>query len=163
MPLYMESIMTIMRSMTVFDYQMFRTRLDAEAKLFQPNQKAMLSLRLNLLDSCLKDGTPTNCVSAHFKPGQLTIIEYVLPANMNTRAEGEHSLSSPFMDASSACSFFDIILGLFIESRQSAAAKIVGTSPPARMPSFALNVPVYSARRSAQSRFASVYHAETAS
>jgi tryptophan 2,3-dioxygenase len=83
----MESIMNIMRSMTVFDYQMFRTRLDAEAKLFQPNQKAMLSLRLNLLDSCLKDGTPTNRVSAHFKPGQLTIIECVLTTIMSIRAE----------------------------------------------------------------------------
>jgi hypothetical protein len=38
------------------------------------------------------------------------------------------SLSSPFMDASSACSFFEIILGLFIEARTGSPAKLVGRS-----------------------------------
>jgi hypothetical protein len=35
-----------------------------------------------------------------------------------------NSLSSPFMDAASACGFFDMILGLFIET-DVASGKIV--------------------------------------
>ena len=40
------------------------------------------------------------------------------------------SLSSPFMDASSACGFFDLILGLFVEADVNAAGKLVGESCP---------------------------------
>jgi hypothetical protein len=36
------------------------------------------------------------------------------------------SLSSPFMDGSSACGFFDIILGLFVEANIDATGKLVG-------------------------------------
>lgn len=36
-----------------------------------------------------------------------------------------YSLSSPFMDASSACGFFDIILGLFLEA-DVKTGKLVG-------------------------------------
>ena len=76
MPLYMEAIMAILRSMEDnFDYGEFRRRLDAQK--FNGGQKAMLNLRLSLLDSCMKGGNATNRVSTHFKPGQLTIIEYV--------------------------------------------------------------------------------------
>lgn len=35
------------------------------------------------------------------------------------------SLSSPFMDGSSACGFFDLILGLFVEAEVSTG-KLVG-------------------------------------
>jgi hypothetical protein len=73
MPLYMESIMAILRTMDDFDYEQFRAELKAQK--FAPTQKAMLNLRLLLLDSCLKDGTIHNRVSTHFKKGQLTIIE----------------------------------------------------------------------------------------
>lgn len=38
------------------------------------------------------------------------------------------SLSSPFMDGTSACGFFDMILGLFIEADVNTAGKIVGMS-----------------------------------
>lgn len=37
-----------------------------------------------------------------------------------------NSLSSPFMDARSACGFFDFILGLFVEGDPAAAAKLIG-------------------------------------
>ena len=42
-----------------------------------------------------------------------------------TLADHENSLSSPFMDSASACGFFDIILGLFIEA-DIPTGKLVG-------------------------------------
>lgn len=74
MPLYMELIMTTLRDMSDdFDYTAFRETLTKQK--LDGQQKAMLSLRLALLDSCLKGGTDTNTVSSHFREGQLTIIE----------------------------------------------------------------------------------------
>ena len=74
MPLYMEAIMSILRSMeSKFDYVQFREQLKAQK--FNPGQKAMLNLRLSLLDGCLNEGTLENRVSTHFRMGQLTIIE----------------------------------------------------------------------------------------
>lgn len=74
MPLYMELIMTILRDMADdFDYTAFRAML-AQQK-FAGTQKAMLNLRLALLDSCLKGGSDENSVSTHFRSGGLTIIE----------------------------------------------------------------------------------------
>jgi hypothetical protein len=67
--------MDILRSMDVFNYRLFRADLEERAKAFAPNQKAMLSLRMSLLDSCLKNGSMANRVSSHFKPGRLTIVE----------------------------------------------------------------------------------------
>jgi hypothetical protein len=74
MPLYMEAIMNILRKMNdCFDYAAFRQQL--EAQKFNPGQKAMLNLRLSLLDSCLEGGTAENSINTHFRKGQLTIIE----------------------------------------------------------------------------------------
>jgi hypothetical protein len=73
MPLYMEAVMGILRSMERFDYDIFREELRAQN--FAPSQKAMLNLRLSLLDSCLKDGNSYNRVATHFCEGRLTIIE----------------------------------------------------------------------------------------
>lgn len=71
----MEAIMSILRSMEGdFKYAEFRKAL--ERQQFSPSQKAMLNLRLSLLDSCLKGGNLTNRASIHFKKGHLTIIEY---------------------------------------------------------------------------------------
>ncbi|VDC07734.1 unnamed protein product [Peniophora sp. CBMAI 1063] len=99
LPLYMEALMDILRSMeTNFSYTAFRAELARQK--FSPAQKAMLNIRLALLDSCLAGGDEGNSVSRHFVQGQLTIID----------------LSSPFMDPTSACGFFDLILGLFIEA-----------------------------------------------
>jgi hypothetical protein len=70
----MEAIMDILRSMEgSFDYYEFRHQL--EMQRFNPGQKAMLSLRLKLLDSCLDGGSEENSVLNYFVPGQLTIIE----------------------------------------------------------------------------------------
>ena len=74
MPLYMEAIMSILRTMeSNFNYTLFREELKRQK--FNPGQKAMLNLRLSLLDSCLEGGSMYNRVSAHFRKGQLTIIE----------------------------------------------------------------------------------------
>lgn len=74
MPLYMESVMTILRSMQDnFDYAAFRRALNGQG--FNFNQMAMLKLRLALLDSCLEGGDENNSASSHFKKGQLIIIE----------------------------------------------------------------------------------------
>ncbi|EKM56159.1 uncharacterized protein PHACADRAFT_209647 [Phanerochaete carnosa HHB-10118-sp] len=108
MPLYMEAIMSILRSMeNKFNYNDFRSQLKQQK--LNPSQKAMLNLRLSLLDSCLEGGNKVNRVATHFRKGQLTIVD----------------LSSPFMDASSACGFFDLILGLFVEADVNAAGKLV--------------------------------------
>lgn len=73
MPLYMELILSILRDMDEFDYKSFRTSLDQHKLSSQ--QKAMLNLRLTLLDSCLKGGDRSNSVTSHFSQGRLTIIE----------------------------------------------------------------------------------------
>lgn len=85
MPLYMEAIMAILRSMQDdFDYSAFRAAL--QSKDFNRSQMAMLDLRLSLLDSCLDGGTRENSASTHFKKGQLTIIECVISAAMRRGA-----------------------------------------------------------------------------
>lgn len=108
-PLYIENVLEILRGMTGtrFDYDKFQEEL--RTKPFTPTQKAMLKLRLSLLDSCLKGGNSENRVSTHFRKGQLTIVD----------------LSSPFMDGSSACGFFDLILGLFTQADMGTCGKIV--------------------------------------
>ena len=65
--------MSILRDMEPFSYKEFRRQLK-EVK-FVASQKVMLDMRLNVLDSCLQGGNQSNCVSNHFKKGQLTIIE----------------------------------------------------------------------------------------
>lgn len=73
MPLYMELILTLLRDMEVFDYNEFRAML--EKQRLNGSQKSMLNLRLALLDSCLKGGDESNCVTKFFKQGTLTIVE----------------------------------------------------------------------------------------
>jgi hypothetical protein len=67
--------MSILRSMDdTFNYVEFRRQLKEQN--FSATQRAMLDLRLNLLDSCLQGGNASNRLSGHFRQGQLTIIEY---------------------------------------------------------------------------------------
>lgn len=84
LPLYMEALMDILRSMeNTFTYAGFRAKL-AKQK-FSPAQKSMLNIRLALLDSCLAGGNESNSVSRHFVEGQLSIIECVYFSNMRLR------------------------------------------------------------------------------
>ena len=73
MPLYMEYIMSVLRGMSTFSYDKFRSQLNEQR--FSGMQKAMLDIRLNILDSCLEGGNASNRVSNYFEKGQLTIIE----------------------------------------------------------------------------------------
>ncbi|EKM51770.1 uncharacterized protein PHACADRAFT_150450 [Phanerochaete carnosa HHB-10118-sp] len=108
LPIYMEAIMTTLRTMEHdFNYQVFRQKLD-ELNL-KPDQRTMLNLRLMLLDSCFKGGETVKSVSSHFKKGQLTIVD----------------LSSPFMDGESACGIFDLVLSLFVDAEIEGAGKLV--------------------------------------
>lgn len=66
--------MSILRSMeNKFNYDSFRLQLKQQQ--LNPSQKAMLNLRLSLLDSCLEGGNNVNRVTTHFRKGQLTIVE----------------------------------------------------------------------------------------
>lgn len=59
------------------------------------------------------------------------------------------SLSSPFMDSTSACGFFDLILGLFVEADVDVSGKLIGKcshDTDARLKSHLL----YSSRRGSQ-------------
>lgn len=83
MPLYMESIMSLLRTMgDRFNYATFRKMLQEQD--FDKRQKAMLGLRLSLLESCIGGGTDENRVARYFQPGQLTIIECVFPGEDDT-------------------------------------------------------------------------------
>jgi hypothetical protein len=42
MPLYMEVIMNILRSMEIFNYEDFRLQLQEQSRSFAPNQKSMM-------------------------------------------------------------------------------------------------------------------------
>jgi hypothetical protein len=110
-----------------FDYGAFRRALDKQ--YFSRLQRAMLHQRLALLDGCIQDGTPENRVSTHFKSGQLTIIECVssiVHGVFRSRVVCcSGSLSSPFMDASSARGFFDLVLGLYVEADIGAGKFVV--------------------------------------
>lgn len=113
-PLYMETVMSILREMAMegkgagaFSYTEFRNRLDAVT--WAPGQLVPLSLRLQLLDSFLR---PTQFTKTSrpapakeniwsFEPGTLTIVD----------------LSDPFVNSNDACSLFSICLSLFLEDR----------------------------------------------
>ncbi|KAI5204463.1 hypothetical protein E4T39_03586 [Aureobasidium subglaciale] len=111
-PLYMEVIMRILREMAItglpFNYATFKANLDNEG--LQPGQKVMMDMRLNLLESfldpsCVKAAKPSKSSKKSdmfaTAPGTLTIVD----------------LSDPFLDSSTTCTLFDILLSLFILSR----------------------------------------------
>ncbi|KAI4784974.1 hypothetical protein E4T52_00015 [Aureobasidium sp. EXF-3400] len=110
-PLYMEVIMRILREMAItgapFSYSTFKANLDNEG--LQPGQKVMMDMRLNLLESFLDPSCvkPTNRASSRkadlftTSPGTLTIVD----------------LSDPFLDSSTTCTLFSILLDVFLASR----------------------------------------------
>ena len=71
----------------------------------------MLALRLSLLDSFCSAKTKLS-VKTCFSAGRLTIID----------------LSDPFLGEAAACTLFDIMLGLFLESDTGCKGKIIGRS-----------------------------------
>ncbi|KAK3717395.1 hypothetical protein LTR37_005784 [Vermiconidia calcicola] len=107
-PLYVEVIHEMLRKMAInnerFDFATFRRALDNN-ETFAPGQRNMLNMRLNLLQSFLQNRAkaadrPTEDVFK-VKPGSLTIVD----------------MSDTFIDSSTACTLFDICLGLFKQNR----------------------------------------------
>ncbi|THY42921.1 hypothetical protein D6C98_08747 [Aureobasidium pullulans] len=116
-PLYMEVIMRILREMAItglpFNYSTFKAHLDNEGLM--PGQKVMMDMRLCLLESFM-DPSCTRPTKFSAKktdlfstvPGTLTIVD----------------LSDPFLDSSTTCTLFDILLSLFLSSRPEAGMLI---------------------------------------
>ncbi|KEQ74245.1 hypothetical protein M436DRAFT_71698 [Aureobasidium namibiae CBS 147.97] len=113
-PLYMEVIMRILREMAItgapFSYSTFKANLDNEG--LQPGQKVMMEMRLNLLESfldpsCVKGTNRSSRRTDDLfttSPGTLTIVD----------------LSDPFLDSSTTCTLFSILLDIFLASRPAS-------------------------------------------
>lgn len=114
-PLYMHSVLRLLREMAVepdakpgIDYWSFRTRVE---KLdLSLSQKIPLGLRLDLLQEFIEEENKTmgkknrqKKVGNDWEPsrGRLTILD----------------LSCHFLDVSTACTLFDIYLGVFLEQK----------------------------------------------
>jgi hypothetical protein len=108
-PLYMARVQAILRDSATnsekgsLDYKLFNKRLQRER--FDPKQKNMLEMRLNLLESFLD--LSNTAKEPDFLPGEITIMD----------------LSDAFITPSTACVLFKIGLERFIESK--ALAKMV--------------------------------------
>jgi hypothetical protein len=116
-PLYMEVIMRILREMAItglpFNYSTFKIHLENEG--LTPGQKVMMEMRLCLLESFMDPSCTRPTKSSAKKtdlfstvPGTLTIVD----------------LSDPFLDSSTTCTLFDILLSLFLSSRPEAGMLI---------------------------------------
>ncbi|TIA09046.1 hypothetical protein D6C81_08861 [Aureobasidium pullulans] len=116
-PLYMEVIMRILREMAItglpFNYSTFKVHLENEG--LTPGQKVMMEMRLCLLESFMDPSCTRPTKSSAKKtdlfstvPGTLTIVD----------------LSDPFLDSSTTCTLFDILLSLFLSSRPEAGMLI---------------------------------------
>lgn len=114
LPLYMHSVLRVLREMAVepnakpgIDYWAFRTRV--ERLDLSLGQKIPLGLRLDLLQEFIEEETKTKGVNRQRKkgndwepvPGRLTILD----------------LSCHFLDVSTACTLFEIYLGVFLEQK----------------------------------------------
>lgn len=68
-----------------------------------------MKLRLNLLDSFVSTNIKTPSLKNYFKSGRLVLVD----------------LSDPFLGEAAACTLFDILLGLFLESEPGCKGKII--------------------------------------
>ena len=119
-PLYVSVIHKILRQMNEkndvkFTFDNFRSELREAESGFAANQKSMLNLRMDIMQSFRpkagtsytaaragvahvgEGGIPGNCNVFKAEPGTLTVVD----------------LTDPFVDAATACILFDICLGLF--------------------------------------------------
>lgn len=114
LPLYMQSVLRVLREMAAepdakpgIDYLTFRTRV--ERLDLSLGQKIPLGLRLDLLQEFIEEHPPKRGDKRQEKkgndwepvPGRLTILD----------------LSCHFLDVSTACTLFDIYLGVFLEQK----------------------------------------------
>ncbi|KAF7350680.1 p-loop containing nucleoside triphosphate hydrolase protein [Mycena sanguinolenta] len=106
MPLYMHTALHIIRTMGIdaFSYAEFKQRIRAER--LNPAQRAMIELRLQLLDAFVPPGAHE--IGAYFSAGGLVLVD----------------LTDPFLDGLTASVLFDIVLGAFIQW-QTTCGKLV--------------------------------------
>ncbi|KAJ7051201.1 hypothetical protein C8F01DRAFT_1176196 [Mycena amicta] len=105
-PLYMHTALHMIRSMGVdaFSYTEFKRRLALEN--LDAKQRAMIQLRLDLLDEFMRPGAPE--IESYFTAGGLVLVD----------------LTDPFLDGLTAGVLFDIVLGVFTQW-QTACGKLV--------------------------------------
>lgn len=107
-PLYVSVIHQILQQMAINGQTITLAGFERQLALvsFAPGQKAMLDMRLRLLDSLMyskaapRHRSQTNMFQ--IKPGSLTIVD----------------LSDPFIDASMVCTLFGICLSIFLQARK---------------------------------------------
>ncbi|PVI04343.1 hypothetical protein DM02DRAFT_611599 [Periconia macrospinosa] len=108
-PLYMAQVTQILREMAAtgapFNYTNFKATLKRQN--FNPVQKNMLQMRLNLLESFLD--LKNNCPAPQFKPGEITIMD----------------MSCPFVDPNTACILFRIGLQAYLQSDSPGKAIVL--------------------------------------
>lgn len=104
MPLYMQSILQILREMgDQFEYERFKRLIEQRSNDFNPSQKEMLNLRLGLLESFLFEKSSQRhdrsfqSFGQRFKEGKMVIVD----------------LTDPLVDPGTATSLFEICLQLF--------------------------------------------------
>lgn len=88
-----------------YTYKAFIDELEASKRKFNPAQLSGLEQRMSLLNSFLEPSSKgkvkgSKARPSRFAPGQLTIVD----------------LSDPFLDSSSACGLFEIVLRLFMRA-----------------------------------------------
>ncbi|KAF9534163.1 hypothetical protein CPB83DRAFT_843792 [Crepidotus variabilis] len=106
-PLYMQIILSILRDLgELYSYAAFMKKLEVSKQKFNPAQLTGLEQRLSLLTSFLDPTSSTQVKGknikskSRFEKGHLTIVD----------------LSDPFLDTSSACGLFEIIVRLFVRA-----------------------------------------------
>ncbi|KAJ7080294.1 hypothetical protein C8R44DRAFT_70625 [Mycena epipterygia] len=106
MPLYMHTALLIIRNMGVdaFSYIEFKRKIGLES--LNPMQKAMIKLRLDLLDAFIHPGVRN--IESYFAAGGLVLVD----------------LTDPFLDGLTATVLFDIVLGAFTQW-QTVCGKLV--------------------------------------
>ncbi|KAJ6487297.1 hypothetical protein DFH09DRAFT_948759 [Mycena vulgaris] len=106
MPLYMHTALLIIRNIGVdaFSYLEFKRRIGLDQ--LNPTQKAMIKLRLDLLDAFVRPGARK--IDSYFTTGGLVLVD----------------LTDPFLDGLTAGLLFDIVLGAFTQW-QTACGKLI--------------------------------------
>ncbi|KAJ7124629.1 hypothetical protein C8R43DRAFT_1240942 [Mycena crocata] len=107
MPLYMHTVLLIIRNMGVdaFNYLEFKRQIALEQ--LDLKQKAMIKLRLDLLDGFLRPGAPE--IESYFAAGGLVLVD----------------LTDPFLDGLTAAILFDIVLGTFTQWKTTCGKLVV--------------------------------------
>ncbi|KAJ6536836.1 hypothetical protein B0H19DRAFT_1240702 [Mycena capillaripes] len=107
MPLYMHTALLIIRNMGVdaFSYLEFKRRIALER--LNPMQKAMIKLRMDLLDAFIHPGARR--IESYFTAGGLVLVD----------------LTDPFLDGLTAAVLFDIVLGAFTQWKTVCGKLIV--------------------------------------